>query len=388
MKLLLVAFGQTTHPIGLSDIYNFLSGKGYNIGMIHLYDDVKRINHVKEVPEYVGVTSFTHMRGKLDGVLKVIRQKWPSAKIILGGRHFVEDSLLLEQKLLDSVYKTVVGEGEYALLDILNEACSDDKLIYGKKLSKEDYMNTIMPTIDFIRTNMKNSPVPRVLFSRGCPFNCVFCCDRRIPLLRKDPEMAAWYIKQLKPIVGDSMINIIDDVFAVDKKWLELFRKSLESLGVSADFECFIHGKLFDKDMFNLLVDIGVKKFNLGAESGDNDVLKLLNKQTTVEDYIKINEMMSKSDVKLHCMWMIGNIGETEHTINKTIKLSRKIGTNKWWFSFAVPFPGTDFWKKAPEYGKILTYDFSKWYNSSLVYVPHGLTVKKLLHLRDVAMGE
>jgi radical SAM superfamily enzyme YgiQ (UPF0313 family) len=75
---------------------------------------------------------------------------------------------------------------------------------------------------------------------------------------------------------------------------------------------------------------------------------------------------------------MMCNIGETKETINKTMELSKRIGTNKPHFSLAIPFPGTEFWKKASYYGEIIEPRFGRWSNKTIVFLPKGMKKKEV----------
>ena len=58
--------------------------------------------------------------------------------------------------------------------------------------------------------------------------------------------------------------------------------------------------------------------------------------------------------------------------MRKTAELSGKIGNTKPWFSYAIPFPGSEFSKQAKQYGKIVNKDMSTWENTNIVFVPNG----------------
>jgi radical SAM superfamily enzyme YgiQ (UPF0313 family) len=375
LKLLLIAHGLKTQPFGLIDIYNYLLAKDYQVSFLHIYNDYRKLNTIKDVPEYIGITSNTLMSTATGVLIGYLKKKWPRSKIILGGRHFCNDILEVEKdQLLSKADYVVLGEGEYAIERIINGSVKD-KIVYGTKLTERDFHNIKLPDELIMKYQVgviKNA----VLFSRGCVFNCVFCCDRRVPVLRKEPDVCARHVKNLIGWLGNYNITIYDDIFSLNKKWLTAFRDEMKKQKVKAKLSCFIHGKNLTEEMIDLLIECGVVHMSLGAESGDNRILKLVNKNCTVEDYWAINEIVKRKKVVLHTLWMIGNIGETKETIQKTIKLSKKIGTDSPYFSYAIPFPGTLFWKKVPEYGKIIEHRFEKWDNKTIVFVPNGLTEK------------
>jgi radical SAM superfamily enzyme YgiQ (UPF0313 family) len=379
-KILLIAHGKDTYPAGLADIYLFLKNKGYDVDFLNT--SVCDINKYLGTPDYVGITSMTTEFNNTALLSKYVKNRWPFCKLILGGRHFNSDTVNLktEQNIPEADH-IVVGEGEYAMLDIINNK-NCDRIIFGKSLSLEDYKSISFPDFNFISKNMPtalNAQRSRVLFARGCPFKCVFCESEtgRKPVISKDPDVCARYIKDIAAGSGFNDVFIYDDIFAINKKWLKDFCVEYKNQSIKVNIRCFIHGRLFDEETLDLLKQINTVSVCLGAESGDNSVLEAINKKTTVEDYIKIHNMISKNGkgVKLECLWMLGNITDTNESMKKTVELSKVIGhTHPSWFSYAIPFPGTTFWKKAEEYGKIIEPDFRKWKNQTLVFVPNGVT--------------
>lgn len=376
MKILLLAYGKYSQPYGLIDIYGYLSSRGYKVEYKHLaYQKLK----ASFVPDYVGITVYTLISPDAKNIIAKVRKKWPNAKIILGGRHFCEatlyDSLI---KLADYV---VIGEGEYAIEKIVKGETA--KIVYGTQLSKQDYDN--IPTLKVYRGKYLTG----CILSRGCPFNCLFCCDQRKPVIRVEPDTAVEHIERLIAWSGNDYVYIYDDIFSINKTWLNDFRKELVKQKVKPRIECFIHAKYFNKELLELLKACGVVYMNLGAESGDNRILDLIDKNTTVDDYWNVHDLARKTDITLHALWMMCNVGETYESIEKTIKLSRQVGTNRSHFSYAIPFPDTKFWKVANDYGQIIEPDFSKWdANETMVFLPNGLEKKKVRKLFKKATKE
>lgn len=376
MKLLLLAHGSRSVPRGLADIYFFLRERGYDVQFLHLYDKVDRLNTIADTPEYVGISAYTQISQQTRRLVQIIRQRWPSTQIIVGGRHFCDDVLEIEDwpNLVEYV---VVGEGEYALADIL-DGCTVPGVVHGKDLSAEDYRQLPMPDRSFVCRNFK-AWLQAVMFARGCPYNCVFCTAHRRKLVRKSPEVAVAYLKQLTSS-AKGKVYIQDDVFATDRTWLGQFVDEIRKQNVHLPLRCFIHGRGFDDEFMELLLQAGVVHFTLGAESGDNRILQMINKHTTVGEYVKLNQCFrsSKAKVKLHALWMFGNIGETIETMKATLSLAKRIGNCRPSFGFAIPFPGTAFWKLVSRYGTVCTWDFSKWDTKRVVFVPKDVTAGQM----------
>jgi anaerobic magnesium-protoporphyrin IX monomethyl ester cyclase len=338
------------------------------------------------VPDYVGISLYTLLSDGAVDLIKMVRQKWSKTKIILGGKHFNNDVLEIEKdRLIRMADYVVIGEGEYAIEMIING--SADKIVYGTKFMKADFNKLLFPD-KYIMIKQCGQYPTGCMFARGCVYNCVFCCDHRAPILVRTPDVAVRHIKNLIEWSGNNRIYIYDDIFSINKKWLYDFRDELKKQKVDARINCFIHGKKFDEEMLELLIECQVIYMDLGAESGDNEILKLIKKKTTVDDYRHIDKIVKKrKNITLHVLWMMCNIGETRETIKKTIRLAKEIGTKKPHFSLAIPFPGTGFWKKVSQYGKIVEHRFGRWSNKTLVFLPKRLEKKEAEKLFKKATG-
>lgn len=391
MKTLLITHGKDTYPAGLFDIYSYLRGIGHDVDFINVTEN--SFNSYQHIPDFVGITSMTKEFYETSKLSTYVKKKWPNCKIVLGGRHFNSDTLSLPiaQQIMGADH-IVVGEGEYAMRDII-EGKETSRVVKGSPISKEDYNNLPFPDKNFINKNMKiavTTKTSKVLFSRGCPFKCVYCESEtgRKPVISKDPDKCVANIKDTISWAPSRNVFIYDDIFAINKRWLRDFKDEWVKQQVKADLRCFIHGKLFDEETLEILKQINVKSVCLGAESGDNTVLKAINKQTTVEDYLRIHNLISAkgNGIILECLWMLGNITETNETMRRTVELSRRIGHNHpAWFSYAIPFPGTFFWKEAEKYGSIIEPDFRKWGNRTIVFLPHGVTKEDMLKWHNMA---
>jgi len=391
MKVLLIAHGKGTVSYGLVEIYYYLQMNGYDVDIINLSN--RSLEDIKYTPDYVGITSMTKEFNSSIRIANSVRIKWHNCKIIFGGRHFSDDSFTIEDQWINHVDHIVVGEGEYAIEKIINGE-TKDKIVHGDMLTGDDYKRIPLPDKNMISNNMKvvyRGGCSRALLSRGCPYKCFFCESgiKRKKVISKDPDVAVRHIKDLVSWFGNKDIFIYDDVFTTYKGWLRDFSKEWRKQNVKANLRCFIHGKKFDDEIIDLLLSVNTKLVSLGAESGDNNVLKEINKKVTVEDYWKVNEIIKRKAPKLQfqCLWMLGNITETNETIKKTVELSKKIGNTNPWYSYAIPFPGTKFWKDADKYGKIINWNYDKWINTTLIFVPNGTTEAEMRSWRKVVSG-
>jgi len=81
----------------------------------------------------------------------------------------------------------------------------------------------------------------------------------------------------------------------------------------------------------------GCVKVYLGLESGDDETLRLMNKNTTVETGVRAVHRLYREGVKCGAFFIVGYPGETQDSIEKTFNLALALPLDE--ISFNVPFP-------------------------------------------------
>ncbi len=149
------------------------------------------------------------------------------------------------------------------------------------------------------------------LLSVGCPNNCSFCCE---PLVYGNK----WFSKKLPEIIEDlryyikkasiSQINFWDDNFFAKKIFVLDFCKEIISSGLSFTWAAHAHVGNFlhnfsDEDI-DLMYKSGLRRIVMGIESGDQDVLNLINKKVKVEENLLMIKICKKHNIipRFHTM--------------------------------------------------------------------------------------
>lgn len=105
------------------------------------------------------------------------------------------------------------------------------------------------------------------------------------------------------------------------------------------------HPKNFSNDMIKAMAEC--KKFahylNLPIQSGDNQILKKMNRSYTVEYYKKLVKKIKKAipDIALSTDIIVGFPSETKKQFNNSVKLFKEIGFDMAYISEYSPRPGT-----------------------------------------------
>lgn len=105
------------------------------------------------------------------------------------------------------------------------------------------------------------------------------------------------------------------------------------------------------RDIVRLMKSAGCREISFGIESGDEEILKRMHKDNTLEKARESIRIVKEAGIKTHASFMIGNLGETEETIKKTINFAKELNTDIAAFFIATPLPGTELYQETLKSG-------------------------------------
>jgi len=190
----------------------------------------------------------------------------------------------------------------------------------------------------------------------GCPHNrCSFCNmyrDRKFrirPLIDiiADLELAkAKYGTTVEKIFfsdGNTILMKTDDLLKLLHHCNKLF-PNLKRVTMYGSAQ-YINLKTLDE--FIKLRSAGLSRIHCGMESGDNDVLKLMNKGFTMEEMYKAGTLIKKANIELSLYYIVGLGGtvlSNKHAINSS-KLINEINPDFIRLRTLIPFEDTPLYK-------------------------------------------
>jgi radical SAM superfamily enzyme YgiQ (UPF0313 family) len=299
--------------------------------------------------KYVGITSMPGPQLKQAiPISKKIRELFPDITIIWGG-YFPSNQ---PKVVLNSGYVDFImnGPGERsfpALLDALennNLFEGIPNLIYKKdeqiiKTSKDElYEQDELPSLPYEKLN-QFYPLKRYLgktylgtktiayhSSMGCPFKCSFCAvvpiynarwkGKSAPLIYKD-------IKYLKDNFGGNAIEFHDNNFFVSEKRTTAFANLIKP----ENMIWWGEGRIDTIDKYSdaslaLMRESGCKMIFFGAETGNDEILKKMDKGGTqsAEGIRKFAARMAKFDIIPEYSFVLGTPGDTPEQVMKQIE--------------------------------------------------------------------
>jgi radical SAM superfamily enzyme YgiQ (UPF0313 family) len=373
-------------------------------------------------PAVVGISLLSTSYEIVSSLVNQIRSLIPHVVIVVGNLHA---SLYCEEILLHGVADYVVHrEGEYVLLDLVRtlERGGDPTSVRGISfLDGQRVFHTEIPPLiedldslpfpawelfsrDAYRTDPRTEVVPGVtetliLATRGCPNQCTFCSSRTSRSLgpryrMRSPENVADEMEFMHDRFGSTVFGFMDLAFPLVKShamglFSEIVRRGLQRK-ISWMTECRV--KPLDEETVAAMKKAGCVRMNFGIESGNDEVLRRLRKNFTTEDVQRAVTMANREGIEVDGMFMLGLPGETEESIRQTIELAAGLDLRYAIFNLFVPYPGCELFDQLKQEGKL---NYESWAQftsyggySGLdpVYVPDGLTPKRLTELQKFAM--
>jgi anaerobic magnesium-protoporphyrin IX monomethyl ester cyclase len=116
-----------------------------------------------------------------------------------------------------------------------------------------------------------------------------------------------------------------------------------------------------DEELFRLMKRAGCRELLVGFESGDPAILAAIRKKGTVEDSVRFMEIARRTKLDVHGCFVLGLPGETEQSMERTVRFALDLGLHTAQFSAAVPFPGTAYFDHCRNSGLLISEKWDEW---------------------------
>ncbi len=204
---------------------------------------------------------------------------------------------------------------------------------------------------------------------RGCPNNCFFCGSREIWSRRvryRSVENIIREIRRLQEMGVTRMISFDDDTFGVSRQRIRELCDSMKENFRGLSWDCELHVKLVDDEIISKMKEAGCVQIQLGIESGNNDILRQMRKNITIEEALRACEIIKKHGVSLHAFFMVGFPQETEESLKETVEAMKRTACDFLVYSIFTPYPGTEAYAYCQKKGLIKdNYDTSLHFHQS-----------------------
>jgi radical SAM superfamily enzyme YgiQ (UPF0313 family) len=294
--------------------------------------------------------------------------------IVLGGLH----TKFCQEEAMEYADALLIGEVEGVWEQLLDDFQNEQlKRVYQRNNPVD--LSHLNPYPTHIISPEKYNYTWSVVVGRGCPNKCSFCLVHEFSnSCRFRPvEHVIDEIRNLKTL-GVEWVELHADNLTVNRKYaLELFQ-ALVPLNMKLYGETTI---LIAKDdeLLKAAQKAGLKALMFGIETPSQEALKSQDKNFVkpekVKDYIS---RVKNYGIEVWCDFLVGFDEHDTSIFKETLSFIKNIKADRTFEHLVIPFPGSKFFKDLDGQGRILTYDWSKYDGSHVVFQPAHMTVDEL----------
>ncbi|MBN2239280.1 MAG: radical SAM protein [Dehalococcoidales bacterium] len=361
--------GYPQPPMGLIQIGAVLQSKGFNVRIIDA--NLLGLHPAEIVPllkdtDVLGLTAMTPSVMRAIEIARESKKARPELPVILGGPHATLLSLETMESAPD-IDMILCGEGEESFVRLLNMlehgGMPEDiegltwrkegqiiENLRGKDLEHLDDLPYLAYNLIPLKQYKPHPPHGRampfavLITSRGCPYNCGYCSKPVFgrQFRAQSPGRIADEIEHLQKRYGVREVAFYDDVFTLDMKRAYAISEELIRRGLKIIWSCETRVNLVDRELLDIMSKAGCYSVSYGLESGDQKILDIIPKNTTLEQAEEAVRYTREAGIHAIGYFMVGSPGETPETIRKTIRFAKKLKVDFAQFSITTPFPGTN----------------------------------------------
>ena len=320
-------------------------------------------------PDLIAFSCITNLYPYEKSMANRLRQHL-DVPFVIGGVH---PSTLPDKIMDDGIFDYLcIGEGEYALVDLVNAIEKDGNTTQIKnihaKIDGKVYKNDTRPLIE----DLDELPIPDkslfydrgaffksllVMTSRGCPFTCSFCVNNFYDTLREVSEKPVrqksvpYVMREIESYLQfgrPRTISFLDDIFGLKSAWLDEFA-STYSKKIGLPFLANVYPSAVSKKYVSLLKKAGCAVACMGVQSGSPKIRSSMLRKETNEQIEQSSRYLTEGGLKLNNGFIFGYPDETSDQMWESVELSQRIathGTSNSTFVF-YPFPETDAQRQA-----------------------------------------
>jgi len=390
------------YSFGLASLASSIraSGYDYDFAFVNSLEDYKKIFNIvdEKHPKVIGYSSVSSQFMYVKEISKQIKEIASNTIVqVCGGIHTtIFPEAILEAEALNGIF---IGESERAFCDFMGRVVNNQPYKDVKNFAYNNNGVLVKNGLYPLVTDLDKLPFPErekygydkfvkwrgyatFMFSRGCPFSCSYCSNHAIagaydmkfnkPRYRS-PASCIEEIKEVVERYSVSTVNLGDDTFGINKKWMKEFC-NLYAEEIKLPLRVQLQISIVTEELMKYLKHAGCVHVSCGVESGNEYIRKEILKRTmTNEQIIDAYRLFKKYNMTASASNIIGAPHETIETIKDTIRLNRKIKPINSGVNIFYPYPGTSLGNYCFKEGfvdKDLFGDFSSERRDSILNFP------------------
>jgi radical SAM superfamily enzyme YgiQ (UPF0313 family) len=322
---------------------------------------------------------------------RALRRAHPALSLVWGGAH---PSMYVRETIADPNVDVVVkGQGEHAFAcaaEALAEG-SDPKdiagvtyktkkgeVIFGARNKMRDQNAFGRPPFEAIDPSrylvhiMVGKKALTYHSSTGCPFPCSFCTVNYEFELGWTGYGAERVVDELSYLLSRApaadAIEFADSNLIVNTKRTIAIAEGMLRKAITRPWIAFGRPDQLarmPREVWKLLYESGCRRFFVGIESGDPEILKRVKKEHTVDEIMTMAERMAEFGITPDLSFTLGYPGDPERDVRMSLDLARRlksiVPSAVFILNTYTPYEGTPLFSDAVSNGLRATASLSEW---------------------------
>ncbi|MCL6473099.1 MAG: B12-binding domain-containing radical SAM protein, partial [Firmicutes bacterium] len=391
-------------PLSLVYLAGHLRQAGFDVEIYdamakdHTLADVKQ-KIITAKPDAVLIGAFTSSVNTAIDTLRLVKSIDASILTVLGGIHasFLFEEILERNNFVDFIVR---GEGEITIVELLNALNENLRLLGVAGIAYRDNgriiatggreliddLDTLIPAWDLIdwedySYKVTGRRLGLIGSSRGCPYKCRFCSQHLFwkgMYRERSPEHFVREVEYLHRTYGIGMFMLADEYTTYNRtRWEKILDLLLEkNLDIHFSMETRADDILRDKDILWKYRSAGFVHVYVGVETVKQQILNYYDKGLTVEQTKEAIRLLNEAGIISECSFILGDLGETEESIDLTLTQSLKINPDFAHFLLITPWPYTRLYEQLSEH--IVDLDYSRYHFVHPIVKPLNMDIDTL----------
>jgi radical SAM superfamily enzyme YgiQ (UPF0313 family) len=368
--------------LGIGYLSASLKRAGHEVELVHLIEPTGRSELIELVsrtgPGMVAFSATSLQFSKVRAMSSWVKEELDVPTVCGGVHPTIAPEEALTAPGLDFI---CVGEGEEALVELCGALEAGGPVeevggIWGGS-GGEAFRNPARPLVEdldslpfpdrgifdpamFARNQQKRLTM---MASRGCPFNCSYCCNHLQKTIYPNGEHYVRFrspgnvVAEIEAVraadPGIEQVRFDDDILTLDRKWFREFA-ALYAERVGLPFICNARVDLLNEEMVRLMADAGCVTVAMGVESGSAWLRKnVLERGIDDDRIVRAFSLCHRYGITTVSLNMTGFPHETVSMALETVKMNSRIEPGAAQVAALCPFPNTKIYEVCEKGGML-----------------------------------
>ena len=218
-----------------------------------------------------------------------------------------------------------------------------------------------------------------IVVSRGCPHHCDFCYkdaffEGGISSYTQQVDDALTEINRLP----GRHLYFLDDHLLGHKRFARDLFRGMRGMGRIFQGAATVDS-ILDGSLIETAADAGLRSIFVGFESLDPQNLKQSNKRQNLErDYEAAIQRLHDLGIMINASFVFGLDHDRPSVFRQTVDWAVRMGITTSTFHIATPNPGTGFYRRMQQAGRMTTSDWDLFDTRHVTFKPIGMSAEQL----------